>query len=63
MKRNLVWIWLAMIVALPVASQTNETTKKTEYKVVSEVRNVASFETIDVSGRFLVMLYPAQSPK
>ena len=63
MKRNLVWIWLAMIVALPVASQTNETTKKTEYKVVSEVRNVASFETIDVSGRFLVMLYPGTKPE
>ncbi|MHB9056651.1 MAG: GIN domain-containing protein [Paludibacteraceae bacterium] len=59
MKKSLLIIGLALMYALPGFSQTKETAKKTDFKVVSETRNIVSFETIEVSGRFLVKLYPS----
>ena len=63
MKRNLLLIGLALVCALPLASQTNESSRKTEYKVVSEARTIDPFGAIEVSGRFLVMLHQATKPE
>ncbi len=63
MKRNLLLIGLTLVCVLPVISQTKETSQKNEYKIVSEKRNVSSFESVEVSGRFLVMLYPSTTPE
>ena len=57
MKLNLLISGLVLLCALPAISQ------KKEYTIVSEKRNVASFETIDISGRFVVMLYPDTKPE
>ena len=62
MKRNLFLAGLLLISVFATMAQTKEAVKKAEYNVISEDRNIASFETIDISGRFLVKLYPSSTP-
>lgn len=59
MKKNLLLIGLTILMAIPIQAQN----QKKEYKIISEERNVADFDAIDVNGRFKITLFESNQPK
>lgn len=57
MKKNLLLIGLAVLMAIPLSANAND------YKIVSENRKVSAFDAIYVSGRFKITLFESSQSK